>query len=320
MSSSSTTSYIHPGGVLRPTHQRTTSRCEKILRDLLAKEAHRHSGRPFVSTERTRQNTDSVKHWLAHTDSSIDSQLVLSSPSSLARSNSLSSKPTYLTTQLPPTTESVIPSIRNFLHHSHFISNFYSLSHSALANNEPLSPTPAVLEPQTQPLSHLGPTLGNPYHQSLTDPALPFQLNPVPLPHHGPPLLHSHPLPDRPTQQQQSQNTSIPTRNSTVGPFGAPTQFPQPPPSPIQSPATAPILWNRSTSMNPNDIQNSYPRLPPRIPRKTSTSSANMDQSPVRSMSHHHPHPQLNTAYLTDWTTAESPDVSTRHPLLILPR
>lgn len=111
MSSSSTTSYIHPGGVLRPTHQRTTSRCEKVLRDLLAKEAHRHPGRPFVSTERTRQNTDSVKHWLAHTDSSIDSQLVFSSPSSLARSNSLSSKPTYLTTQLPPSIKSVIPSI-----------------------------------------------------------------------------------------------------------------------------------------------------------------------------------------------------------------
>jgi hypothetical protein len=79
MSSSPTTPYINTGSVLRPTHQRTTSRCENVLREVLAKDADRLARRPFASTERTRQNNDSVKHWLAQTDPSIESQVALSS-------------------------------------------------------------------------------------------------------------------------------------------------------------------------------------------------------------------------------------------------
>jgi hypothetical protein len=320
MASTSTAPYIHPGSALKPTHQRTTSRCEKVLRDLLAKDADRHPRRPFVSTERTRQNNDSVKHWLAQSDSSIQSQLVLSSPSSLTRSTSLSSKPTYLTTSLPATTKSVVSSISNFFSILIFL-QFSSVSHSALANNDadPLSPSPsqAVPEPHTQTPSHFAHTQTHRYHQSLTGPQLAFQPTNLatPNPHRGPPPDHSHPLPDRSTQHQ-TQNTYIPTRNFSVGPFGAPTQFHQTPPSPIQCPATAPILRNRSsTSMSPNNVQNSHPRLPPRITRKPSASSANMDPSPVRSISQHH---RLHAAYLTDWTTAESPDVSIRPTLATL--
>lgn len=206
-----------------------------------------------------------------------------------------------------------------------FFPQFYSLSHCPLANDDPLSPSPAVPDPHTRPSSHLGHTLKHRHrhHQSLTGPLLAFQASPLSLPQNGPPLDNSYPLPDQPTQQQQQQHshsqiTSLPPRNSSLGPFDAPTstQWNQTPPSPIQSPsqspATAAILRTRCTSTNPNDVQNSHPRLLPRIPRKPSAASANQDHSPspTRSISQHGPRPRLRAPYLTDWTTAESPDVS----------
>lgn len=107
MSESSTAPYIHAGSVLRPTHQPTT-RCENVLRQVLAKDADRLARRPIASTERTRQNDESVKHWLAQTAISVQSRGPLSSGSSLVRSQSVSSKPTYLSRQLVDTTKSVV--------------------------------------------------------------------------------------------------------------------------------------------------------------------------------------------------------------------
>ena len=120
MSSSPTPPYIHAGGVLRPTHQRTTSRCEKVLRELLAKDADRLARRPIVSTERTGQNHESVKQWLAQTDPSVESRDALSAGSSLSHSMSLSSKPTYLSGPLLGSTESVVPLILFFELHPYF--------------------------------------------------------------------------------------------------------------------------------------------------------------------------------------------------------
>ena len=190
---------------------------------------------------------------------------------------------------------------------------FYSTSHSPLANNDALSPSPAVPEPHVRPSSHLGHALGHQYrhrhHQSLANPLLATRANPSTPPHNGPPLDHS-------TQQHShSQTTYVPPHNSSLGTFGAPTptQFP---PSPIQShsqsPATATVLRNRSTSMIHNNVQNGHPLLASRITRKPSASSTNLDHSPTRSMSYHHPRSRLRAPYLTDWTTAESPDVSSR--------
>src|SRR5258706_7995026 len=102
---------------------------------------------------------------------------------------------------------------------------FYSMSHCPLADNDPLSPSPAVPEPHTRPSSHLGHALGHRHrhHQSLTGPPLAFQASPVSLPPNGPPLDNSHLLPDQPTQQQQQQHShshsQIPPRNSSLGPF-----------------------------------------------------------------------------------------------------
>ena len=200
------------------------------------------------------------------------------------------------------------------------------MSHAPLADNVPHSASPAVPVHHTQAASHLGRTLGHRHHQSLTGPFLAFPpprpLTPSPLPLHGPPLDHSRPLPDHPTQQ--AQNMSIPTtttRCPNVGLFGAPTQLHQPTPSPIQCAATAAILRDPSaSSMDPNDMQqNRHPRLSPRIARKHSASSGNMDHSPARPILHH-PRARPHAAFLTDWTTAESPDVSSRLTLATLRR
>ena len=129
MSEPSTPLYIHAGSVLTPTHQRTTSRCENVLRQVLAKDADRLARRPIASTEHTRQNNESVKHWLAHTGFSLESRDALSSGSSLSRSQSVSSKPTYLSSQLVGTTRSVTPFILNFDPLSYFSPIFQPVWH-----------------------------------------------------------------------------------------------------------------------------------------------------------------------------------------------
>ena len=323
MSESSTPPYIHAGSVLRSTHQPTT-RCENVLRQVLAKDADRLARRPIASTERTLQNHDSVKHWLAQTAISVQSPDPLSSRSSLVRSQSVSSKPTYLSRQLVDTAKSVFLPYSLFISILIFVQNS-SVTHTPLANNQPLSPSPAVPEHHS---SHLGHRLGHRHHQSLTGPRPTFlpppDLHPLtpssPLPLNGLPLDYSRPLPAQSTQD--AQNTSLPsTQTPSAGPglFGAPTQLHQPtPPSPIQCAATAAVLRNPSTSsMNPSDVQSRLPRPTPRIARKHSASSANVDHSPARPILHH-PRARPHATYLTDWTTAESPDVSSRCTMALL--